>query len=105
MQRGSFSTSITIEDELGETEYDVRVLYTRYAGCKGSYYEPAEDPSVEIISIEPADRSITVPDSFYEDETLIAECMQDWAEEAENAREWRAQCRRDDALLAGFDRS
>lgn len=96
-QRGSFTTSIT----LGETEYDVRVLYSHDAGYKGSFYEPAEAPSVEIISIEPADRSITVPESLYEDEGLIAECFADWRADQEEAAEWRAQSRRD-ALMGGF---
>lgn len=99
--RGSFSTSITIEDELGETEYDVRVTYSRSKGYAGSFYEPAEEPSVEIVSIEPADKSITVPEQFYDDETLIAECMDDWACEEEDAAEWRAQSGRD-SLMGGF---
>lgn len=100
-QRGIFSTSITIEDELGETEYDVRVTYTGSAGYKGSFYEPAEEPSVEIINIEPKDKSITVPESFYEDDDLIAECFADWRAQQEEAAEWRAQSRRD-SLLGGF---
>lgn len=99
MSRGTFSTSILIEDEIGETEYDVRVLYSRDAGYKGTYYQPAEDPSVEIISIMPADTSITVPEHFYEDESLIAECMADWAAEREEAAEWLAQERRDARLM------
>lgn len=101
MARGSFTTSITIEDELGETEYDVRVLYSRDAGYKGSFYEPPEAASVEIIDIAPSDKSITVPDAFYEDEDLIAECFADWRAEQEDAAEWRAQSRRDQ-LMGGF---
>lgn len=99
--RGSFATSITIEDELGETDYDVRVLYSRDAGFKGSLEEPAEEASVEIIKIEPKDQSITVPEHFYEDENLIAECFADWRAEQEDAAEWRAQSRRDQ-LMEGF---
>lgn len=99
--RGSFPTSITIDDELGETEYDVRVTYTGDAGYKGSFHEPAEGPSVEIVSIEPADKSITVPEAFYEDEGMIAECFADWRAEQEDAAEWRAQSRRDQ-LMGGF---
>lgn len=99
--RGSFTTSITIEDELGETEYDVRVIYSRHAGFRGTYYQPAEEASVEIISIEPKDQSITVPESFYEDDGLIAECFADWEAEEAEAEEWRAQSHRDQ-LMGGF---
>ena len=99
--RGTLSTSIVIDDELGETEYDVRVLYQYDKGYAGSYYQPPEPASVEIIEITPADQSLTVPEHFYEDEGLIAECMADVAEQAAEAAEWRAQSRRDQ-LMGGF---
>ena len=99
--RGSFSTSITIEDELGETDYDVRVLYDRYSGFAGDRIDPPEDASVEIIEITPADKSITVPEHFYEDDALIAECMEDWAIEVADAEEYRAEAARD-RLMEGF---
>lgn len=83
--RGIFSTSIVIEDELGETEYDVRVLYQYDKGYKGDYYQPPEADSVEIIKITPADTSITVSEHFYEDDGLIAECMADVAHRAAEA--------------------
>lgn len=99
--RGKLQTSIVIEDELGETEYDVRVLYQYDKGYAGSYYQPPEPASVEILEIKPADTALTVPEHFYEDEGLIAECMADVAEQAAEAAEWRAQSRRD-ALMGGF---
>ena len=99
--RGSFSTSITIEDELGETEYDVRVIYDRYRGFPGDRIDPPEDASVEIIEITPADKSITVPEHFYEDDALIAECMENWAIDVADAEEYRAEARRD-RLMEGF---
>jgi|GEM_PF-2728942 len=99
--RNIFSTSIMIDDELGETEYDVRVTYEGHAGYKGDYYQPAEPPSIEIINIEPADKALTVPEHFYEDEGLIAECFADWENERAEAAEWRAQSRRDQ-LMGGF---
>jgi len=91
--RGSFSTSITIEDELGETDYDVRVIYDRYPGFPGDRIDPPEDASVEIIEITPADKSITVPEHFYEDDALIAECMENWQDECERAAEYKAEAR------------
>jgi hypothetical protein len=92
--RGSFTTSITIEDDQdGEADYDVRVTYSRYEGYKGGYYQPPEDPSVEILEIIPADKSIIVPSHFYEDDGLIAECMEDWQDDCERAAEYKAEAR------------
>lgn len=94
--RGSFTTSITIEDEMdGGADYDVRVTYSRYAGYKGDYYQPPEDPSVEILEIVPADKSIIVPSHFYEDDGMIAECMEDWRDDCERAEEYKAEARAD----------
>ncbi len=99
--RGILSTSIVIDDELGETEYDVRVVYQYDKGYRGDYYQPPEVDSIEIIDITPADTSFIVPESFYDDEALIAECFADVAEQAAEAAEWHAQSRRD-ALMGGF---
>lgn len=99
--RGTFTTSITLEDELGETDYDVRVIYSRSKGFRGDRIDPPEPASVEIVSIEPADKSITIPTHFYEDDGLLAECMEDWAIEEADAEEWRAQSARD-RLMEGF---
>jgi len=94
--RGSFTTNIAWADSRGdEIDADVRVLYSRYAGYKGDYYQPPEDASVEIIEITPADRSLTAPDYFFTDDDLIAECMAAWDEEIADAEEWHAQARRD----------
>ena len=88
--RGILSTSIVIEDELGETEYDVRVVYQYDKGYRGDYYQPPEADSVEIITITHADAALIIPEHFYEDEGLIAECFADAASEAAEAEEWRA---------------
>lgn len=80
--RGTLHTSIVIEDELGETEYDVRVLYQYDKGYKGDYYQPPEPASVEILEIAPADTALIIPEHFCDDPGLIAECMADaeaWA--------------------------
>jgi len=92
--RASFTTSITIEDEMdGQADHDVRVTYSRYEGYNGDYYQPPEDPSVEILEIAPADKSIIVPSYFYEDDGLIAECLEDWQDEHERAAEYKAEAR------------
>lgn len=96
--RAWLSTSITLEDD---TEVDVRVLYQRYKGYRGNYYQPSEPASVEIIKIVCADPEIGIPDHFGDNEELKAECMADWEVDAEDAAEWRAQCRRDALLMGG----
>ena len=99
--RGILSTSITIEDELGETDYDVGVIYSRSKGFRGDHIDPPEPSSVEIVEIQCADKSVNIPGHFYDDEALLAECMEDWASEEIEAAEWRAQSRRD-RLMEGF---
>jgi hypothetical protein len=99
MTRGSFTTTLVWEDGADEIEADVRVVYSRYAGYRGSLTEPPEDASVEIISITPKDPTITIPARFDDDDDLIAECMADWDAEEADAAEWRAQARRDDLLM------
>lgn len=99
--RGILSTSITIEDELGETDYDVRVIYSRSKGFRGDHIDPPEPSSVEIVEIQCADKSVTIPEHFYEDEALLTECMEDWASEEIEAAEYRAEAARD-RLMEGF---
>lgn len=102
--RGSFSTTLAWQVGDEDFEADVRVTYSRYAGYRGSYYEPPEEASAEIVEIEPADPTVRIPEHFYTDDDLLAECMADWREEIEEAREWRAQARRDDLLMERFER-
>ena len=100
--RGTFKTSLLWADSQGEEiEADVRVTYSRYAGYKGDYYQPSEPASVEIVEIVPADKSITIPEHFHEDDALLAECMEDWASEEADAEEYRAEAARD-RLMEGF---
>ena len=103
MNRGTFNTTLVWQDGANEIEADVRVTYSRYAGYRGSLTEPAEDASVEIVSIIPKDPTITIPSRFDDDDDLLAECMTDWEAEREEAAEWRAQCRRDDLLMEGWE--
>ena len=43
--RGIFSTTLVWQDGDEDFEADVRVTYSRYAGYRGSYYEPPEEAS------------------------------------------------------------
>lgn len=85
----------------GECSANVRVTYSRTAGCAPSFDDPGSPDEVEIIKIV-ADDGEPVPQRFYTDETLIEECVEHWAADEAEAAEWRAQCRRDDRLM-GYD--
>lgn len=99
--RNTFSTTITICDEHGETDHAVMVTYETHAGYRGDYYQPPEPPSVEITGIKAKGGTMIVPDHFYEDEGLIRECFDDWKADLEEAAEWKAQSRRD-MMMGGF---
>lgn len=98
--RGAFTTTLLWHDSRGgEVETDARVLYSYSKGYPATWEDPGADAEVEIIKITASDPSITIPESFYTDDELIAECFEDWRAEEESAAEWRAQARRDDALM------
>lgn len=100
--RGSFSTGIIWHDSVGrEIEADVRVTYVGSPGSPQTMTDPGYPAEVEIIDIVPNDKSITVPEAFYEDDGLVDECFEDWRNDEEDAAEWRAQSRRDQ-LMEGF---
>lgn len=101
-QRGILFTTLAWEDANGdEISADVRVIYGRDKGYRGDLTSPPEEASVWIDEILPADKSIAIPERFFEDDDLIAECMEDWADDEIAAAEWREQSRRD-RLMEGF---
>jgi hypothetical protein len=97
----TFGTMLCWLDDAGnEQEASVEVTYSTYAGFNGSMVQPSEDPSVEIQTIERTDPGEPIDYARWEDDAdLIAECMQDWAEDIEAAAEYRAEQRRDDAMM------
>ena len=100
--RGSFKTSLLWHDSRGsEIEADVRVTYSRSKGFRGDHIDPPEPSSVEIVEIQCADKSVTIPEHFHEDDALLAQCMEDWASEEIEAAESRAEAARD-RLMEGF---
>lgn len=103
--RGTFTTTLMWHDSRGgEIETDVRVLYSYSKGYPATWEEPGCDAEVEIIKLTASDPSIEVPESFYTSEELIQKCHEDWLADAEDAREWLAQSRRDDALMDAMER-
>ncbi|ANI79043.1 hypothetical protein [Sphingobium sp. EP60837] len=96
-----FKTAIHWLDGEEEREAYVGVRYTGHKGFRGDHIDPPEPASVEIQEIKVLEGDSPVPDEMYYDDDLLAECLQDWAEEAIEAAEWEAQSRRD-RLMEGF---
>lgn len=92
-----FNTTLFWHDSTGgECEAEVTVHYDRHKGFAGDRTDPPEDASVEITAITGADPD--VPARFYQDENLIAECLEHWAEADASAAEYRAEQRADDLM-------
>jgi hypothetical protein len=102
MATESFTTSVVFEQAGEEIEADVLVEYQYYAGYRGDFISPPEPASVEIHAITAADRSIEVPERFYDDEDLLAECFADHFDRIEDALERRAEAARDDRIMEQF---
>lgn len=95
-ERGIMFTDLVWENDQGEEiSIRARVIYTFSPGYRGSSIEPPEPASVEIANIVSEPAGVVIPDQLWEDEGLLAECMADQRAHQEEAREWRAQCRRD----------
>lgn len=98
--RGILFTDLLWHDSRGgEVETRVRVVYNRHKGFSGDQIDPPEDASVEIVSITSEPAGVDIPQHFFDDEELLAECMQDWAEDEIAADEWFTQSIRDDLLM------
>lgn len=97
-----FKTSIRWHDSRGgEVESDVIVIYERRKGYAGDRIDPPEDASVEIISVNhapPDPEAPTIPVSFLEDDALVAECFEHWADDDARGEEYRAEQRADDLM-------
>ena len=102
-ERGRLVTTATWEDRFGEeVEARIRVLYSAHRGYPDSLEEPGSPDEVEIISIAPIGSDVEIPLALYTDDDLLTECHADWCEMIEEAKEWRAQARRDDLLMGDF---
>lgn len=98
MSSHRFKTMLSWHDGAGnECEAEVTVHYDRHKAFAGDLTDPPEAASVEITAITGMHSG--VPGLFYEDDSLLEACMQDWAEDIAAAAEYRADQRRDDAML------
>lgn len=96
----TFRTTLLWHDSRGgEVEAEVNVTYAYHPGYAGDRFNPPEDADAEIIKIVAVDGETVVPDYFSQSRELIEECLLDELECALAAEEYRAEQRREDALL------
>ncbi|MGJ3630135.1 hypothetical protein AB5I41_31055 [Sphingomonas sp. MMS24-JH45] len=85
-------------------EARVRVIYSATKGYPDTWEEPGAPDEIKIISIAPIGSEVEIPLALYTDDDLLTDCHADWIEMQEEVREWRAQSRRDDALMEASKR-
>lgn len=99
-ERGRLTTTFVWEDRNGDdVEARLRVIYSATRGYPDTWEEPGSPDEIEIVSISPVGSEVEIPLALYTDDQLLDECHTDWIEMQEEAREWRAQSRRDDLLM------
>lgn len=104
-ERGRLTTTVVWEDRHGDdVEARVRVIYSATNGYSDTWGEPGFPDEIEIISISPIGSEVEILLALYTDDDLLTECHADWVDMQEEAREWRAQARRDDALMEALER-
>ena len=97
----------------GEQEAEVTVTYYATPGDAGDRDCPPSDASVEVETITlpngkggTFDMSWLLDAGFYSEAEIADLCMQDWIDAAEDERdraaEYRAEQRRDDAMMERF---
>ena len=88
-------TTMTWEDASGDEQSAcVSVEYTFHRGYPDTWEEPGCDTFVEINII--SGMHPDVPARFYNDDDLRAECMEDYLDREESAREHAADMRAED---------
>jgi hypothetical protein len=91
----TFKTTLIWHDGVGsECEAEASVTYVGRKGFAGDRTDPPEPASVEIIkivsAIYPED---AIPDRLREDDALIDECFEHWADDEAAGEEYRADQR------------
>ncbi|MBO9602578.1 MAG: hypothetical protein J7496_08730 [Novosphingobium sp.] len=96
----------------GFQDYSVPVVidYTYQAGCSATYTQPGEADTVSLNSIKVIDAAGKSHDSDWlidllcDDDELLSLCALDWQEAQQDAAEYRAEARREDAELERWER-
>jgi phage tail protein X len=98
-------TTILCWQEDGEDrEACAKVIYTAHKGYAATLVDPSEPASIEIDSIVRTDPGDPIDFARWQyDEELLAECMEDWIDDAIAAEEYRADQRRDDEMMERFN--
>ncbi len=91
--------------ERGDDEIELSVIYAGTPFVDATYWQPAEGGEVELISVK--HNGVEFDLTQAEEDALLQVCAErvfdDFAEEAAEAAEWRAQDRRDRLLMDRWD--
>lgn len=105
----SLRTTLSIGSGLYDYEIEVVIDYSVSPGFAGSYHQPPEPASAEILAVAVIDshgKSHPAPwlcDLLADDEEMLSLCLVDDDERAEYAAEQRADAKRE-AMMLGDDR-
>lgn len=101
-------TTVLIEIEGAQIERNCVIEYARHKGYAGDRTDPPEADSVEVVGLEIAGDDGRLHDAYWligaltDDDDIQAMLLADWAEDDVAAAEYRAECRRDDAMMDRF---
>ena len=104
----SLRTTLSIGSGLDDYEIEIVVDYSITPGFAGSYHQPPEPASAEILAVAVIDslgKSHPAPwlcDLLSDDEEMLSLCLVDEAERSEYAAELRAESQRE-ARMFGDD--
>jgi hypothetical protein len=90
--------------ERGDSELELDVIYDISPFIAATHAQPEEGGEVEIISVKHGGADWPLTDA--EEAEVLTACQEraqsDIENEAAEAAEWHAQCRRDDALMGDY---
>lgn len=98
-------TSVEIGSGLSDYEVEIDVEYRINPGFKGTYYQPPEEASAEIIAVTIIAEDGTkypapwLADMLCDDEEVLSLCLLDTAERYEDAMDQRAEAKREERML------
>ncbi len=98
-------TSVEIGSGLSDYEAEIDVEYRIHPGFKGTYYQPPEEASAEIIGVTIIAEDGTkypapwLADLLVEDEEILSLCLLDADERHQDALEARAEAKREERWL------